>query len=183
MDSPQPVFSSEPPPSPPNWGVSRSTLKVIWSAFLGFFLAVVLLGCGGIMNPRWLGWCLLAAGVIAALFAIAELWSLLDRSPVLAFYAEGLFDRSEKPAALIPWHEIHGVSLWTLRVNGLASTRKLILKLGHAGEDAPTRSIELTNLKGNPTQIAEAVLAWVNGARQSSGTSPLPLGQGDGSGP
>lgn len=165
---------------PPPVGIPNSPIKVVWSAFLIGFFSLALLGCGGIINPRWIGWCLIAAGVLGVVLAIANLWKAIDATPVLVLSGEGLFDQSEKPGVLTPWHELHGVTLWTLRVNGIPSTRRLILNLGGAGPDAKTRSISLDDLKGSPKEIADMVLAWANWARQTAGAAPLQLGEGAG---
>ena len=57
---PPPVAAVQPP-----FGIPNSRAKVL-KTVLGFiFFALVLFACGGIINPRWVGWCLIGVASIA----------------------------------------------------------------------------------------------------------------------
>jgi hypothetical protein len=130
------TMGSTPPaiPRPPggtpdagSYGIPNSRAKVVKSVLSFIVVAAILLCCGGFINPRWVGWCLIAVGLICMILALAEGRKLFDGSPVLLLTAEGFCDNSRKPARIIPWNDIQKVTLWTLRVNGIPSTRTLIL--------------------------------------------------------
>ncbi len=145
-----------------DFGIPNSRAKVIRSVLLLVFFAAVVFTCGGFINPRWVGWCLIGLGVITSLLVVTECRKLLDRSPVLVFSADGLTDHSRKPGTTILWGDIRKVTLWTVRVNGVPGTRRLILDLPDVDGSPHRHRLDLDTLKGNPRAIAEAVLQWAN---------------------
>jgi len=154
-------------PSPQSFGIGYHKGKLLWTIFGGFFLALVVLCCGGLIHPRWLGWCLIVLSVLIGIFAVCSIGRLFRREAVIVFTPEGLHDNSQKPTAIIPWGEIRKVTLFTVRVNGMPGSRTLILDLTNKPEDEAERRISLTDLKGNPQQTADMVVAWTNRYRPS----------------
>ena len=166
-----------PPAAWPNQVVTYSKAKVIKSIFGFAALALVVLICGGFINPRWVGWCLIAVGILILVVMVAEFRKLFSNSPVLVLSEEGLRDNSAKPSVLVPWADIRKVTLWTWRVNGVPGTRTLILELNARIEGEEKHKIDLDNLKGNPHHLANTVLAWANRGRLAT---PIMLQEGAG---
>lgn len=182
-----------PPGARPVMEIRYSTGKVIQSVLLLGLFAVIVLACGGIIRPRWVGWCLIGVGVLALVVTIVEARKLFATTPVLVFSEGGLLDNSARPDVLLPWAEVRNVTLWTLRVNGVPSTRTLIFDLApqvspqpsgpqaSGPEDGERRHrIDLDNMKGAPRAIADTVLAWANRGRPAM---PMALREGAGEEP
>jgi hypothetical protein len=165
LPPPLPRFPSSPPPPVQSFGIGYHKGKVLWTVVGSFILAAVVLGCGGLIHLRWVGWCLIVLSVLIAIFAISSISKLFDGGAVLFFAPEGLHDNSRKPRAMIPWNDIRKVTLFSVRVNGMPAGRTLILELSNKPEDEATRRISLSDLKGNPSQTADLVVAWTNRCR------------------
>jgi hypothetical protein len=180
---PRPAVPAMPQTIPPvsnqaGFEIQYSGIKLFKNVLLGLFLAIIALACGGLIHPRWLGWCIVAVGVIAIIFAFSEFRRMFSSKPALVFSREGLSDNSAHPPRMIRWDEIQKVTLWTLRINGLPSGRTLILLVPAPKGESPKHRIDLDTLKGNPKVIAQTVLDWTNALRPSR---PMMLGEDSGS--
>jgi hypothetical protein len=157
---------------PDSFAIYYSGAKLVKSVLSMLLAAVIVLTCGGLIHPRWFGWCLVALGVLILVMSVGETAKFFRSAPAVLLTREGLNDHSQKPVMFIPWTEIQKVTLHTLRVNGLLSSRKLILNIQKPGAEMTKRQIDLDTLKGNPKAIAETVLVWTNHSRPAG---PMPL--------